>query len=61
MNDPPIPVALLDKVAWGELAEKYGNEGNDQVFHYTGQALKNPGESVMKFIYIHLPHSYQGG
>lgn len=35
LNDPPRPVTLLDRVTWRELAERYGNERNDQVFHYT--------------------------
>lgn len=35
LNDPPEPVKLLQEVTWAELARKYGNRENDQVFHYT--------------------------
>lgn len=35
LNDPPKPVTLLDQVTWGELAKKYGNKDNDEVYHYT--------------------------
>ena len=35
LNDPPTPVTLLEQVTWSELAEKYGNKENNEVFHYT--------------------------
>lgn len=33
LNDPPEPVKILSEVSWGELAERYGDPDNDQVFH----------------------------
>lgn len=33
MNDPPEPMKILSEVSWGELAERYGDPDNDQVFH----------------------------
>lgn len=35
LNEPPEPVRLLNQVTWGELAEKFGNKENDEIFHYT--------------------------
>lgn len=35
IHRPPSPVRLLAQVSWGELAEKYGDPANEQVFHVT--------------------------
>jgi MoaA/NifB/PqqE/SkfB family radical SAM enzyme len=35
LNEPSEPVRLLNQVTWGELAAKFGDKENDEVFHYT--------------------------
>lgn len=32
LNEPPEPVRLLEQITWGELAEKFGDKENDEVF-----------------------------
>lgn len=34
-DNPPEPVTLLEKATWAELATKYGNRRNDEVYHCT--------------------------
>jgi hypothetical protein len=35
LDNPPEPVTLLEKATWAELAKKFGDERNDEVYHYT--------------------------
>ena len=48
LNEPPEPVILLNEVTWGELAEKYGNPDNDQVFHFTDITERKWAESYLR-------------
>ncbi|MCK5117662.1 MAG: hypothetical protein KAR44_13785 [Candidatus Aegiribacteria sp.] len=53
LNDPPKPVTLLSEVTWGELAEKYGNPDNDEVFHITDLTGRKWSESYLRDIMQH--------
>lgn len=48
LNDPPELVRLLDKVTWKELAQKYGNTENDQVFHITDLTGRKWSEAYLR-------------
>jgi len=48
MNHPPRPVTLLDRVTWGELAQRYGNELNDKVYHYTDLTGRKWAEAYLR-------------
>ena len=48
MNDPPRPVALLDKATWKEMAEGYGNGQNDQVYHHTDLIGRKWAEAFLR-------------
>ncbi len=47
-DNPPKPVRLLSEVTWGELAEKYGNPDNDEVFHITDLPGRKWAESYLR-------------
>lgn len=38
LNEPPEPIRILNQITLGELAARYGNEENDEVFHYSSLA-----------------------
>lgn len=38
-HEPPRVIQLLSKVTWGELAERYGDETNDEIYHLTDLPL----------------------
>ncbi len=48
LNDPPKPVRVLSEVTWRELAEKYGNPDNDEVFHITDLPGRKWSEAYLK-------------
>lgn len=51
LSDPPEPVKLLDEVTWKELAQKYGDSENDQVFHYTDFTGRKWAEAYLRDIF----------
>ena len=56
MNDPPEPVKILSEVSWGELAERYGDPDNDQVFHVSSL----PGlKWAQEYLREYLEHKQQ--
>jgi len=38
-HEPPRVIQLLSEVTWGELAERYGDETNDEIYHLTDLPL----------------------
>ena len=50
LNEPPEPVKLLERITWGELAENYGDKGNEGVFfHSSLTGRKWPAEYLREY------------
>jgi hypothetical protein len=51
LNHPPEPVSILEGITWAELARKYGNTDNDEVFHFTSLIGSKWSEQYLREFY----------
>lgn len=48
LDDPPAPARLLHEASWAELARRYGDPDDSQVFHYTDLVGRKWAEAYLK-------------
>jgi len=48
VHNQPMPVRLLSEVTWRELAEKFGDPDNEQVFHVTDLVGRKWSEAYLR-------------
>lgn len=51
LNNPPEPLGVLNELTWRELALKYGNQSNDQVFYYLDLIGRKWSEAYLRDFY----------